>query len=113
MLLVQALNNILKYVSFIFPGTRCVFLACCIVFRLHAIARCFDMAARGWRRLALLHMLTILSTALIFFRQMDPENKPTREELKEEVLKVSKGLASLGGFNLVSKDVPTQQGSVW
>lgn len=33
--------------------------------------------------------------------QMDPENKPTREELKEEVLKVSKGLAGLGGFNLV------------
>lgn len=36
---------------------------------------------------------------------MDPENKPTREELKEEVLKVSKGLAGLGGFNLVSKDI--------
>lgn len=36
------------------------------------------------------------------FRQMDPENKPTRDELKEEVLKVSKGLAGLGGFNLVS-----------
>lgn len=33
---------------------------------------------------------------------MDPENKPTREELKEEVLKVSKGLVGLGGFNLVS-----------
>ncbi|CAM9938093.1 unnamed protein product, partial [Laminaria digitata] len=35
---------------------------------------------------------------------MDPENKPTREELKEEVLKVSKGLAGLGGFNLVMLD---------
>ena len=33
---------------------------------------------------------------------MDPENKPTREELKEEVLKVSKGLTGLGGFNPVS-----------
>lgn len=33
---------------------------------------------------------------------MDPENKPTREELKEEVLKVSKGLVGLAGFNLVS-----------
>lgn len=35
---------------------------------------------------------------------MDPENKPTREELKEEVLKVSKGLVGLGGFNLVMLD---------
>eukprot|EP00904_Undaria_pinnatifida_P010858 jgi/Undpi1/6902/HiC_scaffold_21.g09377.m1 len=35
---------------------------------------------------------------------MDPENKPTRDELKEEVLKVSKGLAGLGGFNLVMLD---------
>lgn len=33
---------------------------------------------------------------------MDPDNKPTREDLKEEVLKVSKGLVGLGGFNLVS-----------
>lgn len=33
---------------------------------------------------------------------MDPENKPTREELKDEVLNVAKGLAGLGGFNLVS-----------
>lgn len=38
----------------------------------------------------------------MFGVQMDPENKPTREELKEEVLKVSKGLVGLGGFNLVS-----------
>lgn len=37
-----------------------------------------------------------------FVLQMDPENKPTRDELKEEVLKVSKGLVGLGGFNLVS-----------
>lgn len=37
---------------------------------------------------------------------MDPENKPTREELKEEVLKVSKGLTGLGGFNLVSTERP-------
>lgn len=36
---------------------------------------------------------------------MDPENKPTRDELKEEVLKVSKGLVGLGGFNLVSARV--------
>ena len=33
---------------------------------------------------------------------MDPDNKPSREELKEEVLNVSKGLAGLPGFNLVS-----------
>lgn len=32
---------------------------------------------------------------------MDPDNKPTREELKDEVLKVAKGLVGLGGFNLV------------
>lgn len=41
-------------------------------------------------------------SVMIFVAQMDPENKPTREELKEEVLKVSKGLVGLGGFNLVS-----------
>eukprot|EP00903_Cladosiphon_okamuranus_P012770 g11938.t1 len=35
---------------------------------------------------------------------MDPENKPTREELKEEVLNISKGLVGLGGFNLVMLD---------
>ncbi|CAM9346134.1 unnamed protein product [Ectocarpus fasciculatus] len=35
---------------------------------------------------------------------MDPENKPTREELKDEVIKVSKGLVGLGGFNLVMLD---------
>ncbi|CAM9617584.1 unnamed protein product [Hapterophycus canaliculatus] len=35
---------------------------------------------------------------------MDPDNKPTREELKDEVLKVSKGLVGLGGFNLVMLD---------
>lgn len=40
--------------------------------------------------------------ASFFILQMDPENKPTRDELKEEVLKVSKGLVGLGGFNLVS-----------
>lgn len=33
--------------------------------------------------------------------QVDPENKPSREELKEEVLAVAKGLRGLGGFNLV------------
>ena len=41
-----------------------------------------------------------------FVLQMDPDNKPTREELKEEVLKVSKGLVGLGGFNLVSASCP-------
>ncbi|CBJ27091.1 Magnesium chelatase subunit D, putative chloroplast precursor [Ectocarpus siliculosus] len=35
---------------------------------------------------------------------MDPDNKPTREELKDEVIKVSKGLVGLGGFNLVMLD---------
>ncbi|CAM9767635.1 unnamed protein product [Ascophyllum nodosum] len=35
---------------------------------------------------------------------MDPDNKPSREELKEEVLNVSKGLAGLPGFNLVMLD---------
>lgn len=49
--------------------------------------------------LALADELTYFAHA---FRQMDPENKPTRDELKEEVLKVAKGLAGLGGFNLVS-----------
>lgn len=44
----------------------------------------------------------ILGLVFICAVQMDPENKPTREELKEEVLKVSKGLVGLGGFNLVS-----------
>lgn len=44
----------------------------------------------------------LLASVTIFVVQMDPENKPTREELKEEVLKVSKGLVGLGGFNLVS-----------
>lgn len=39
---------------------------------------------------------------VVFVMQMDPDNKPTREELKDEVLKVSKGLVGLGGFNLVS-----------
>ncbi|CAM9893026.1 unnamed protein product [Sphacelaria rigidula] len=34
----------------------------------------------------------------------DPDNKPTREELKEEVLNVAKGLRGLGGFNLVMLD---------
>lgn len=35
---------------------------------------------------------------------MDPDNKPTREELKEEVLGIAKGLRGLGGFNLVMLD---------
>ncbi|CAN0096729.1 unnamed protein product [Discosporangium mesarthrocarpum] len=36
--------------------------------------------------------------------EVDPESKPTREELKEEVIKVAKGLRGLGGFNLVMLD---------
>ncbi len=46
--------------------------------------------------------ITIVRASVIDWLQMDPDNKPTREELKEEVLKVSKGLIGLPGFNLVS-----------
>lgn len=46
--------------------------------------------------------IPVLVLVLYFRCQMDPDNKPTREELKDEVIKVSKGLVGLGGFNLVS-----------
>lgn len=46
-------------------------------------------------------MLVFICRGLYFRCQMDPDNKPTREELKDEVIKVSKGLVGLGGFNLV------------
>jgi magnesium chelatase subunit D len=36
--------------------------------------------------------------------EVDPENKPTRDELKEEVLNCAKGLRGIGGFNCVVLD---------
>lgn len=47
-------------------------------------------------------MATLMHCPLRARNQADPENKPTRDELKDEVLKVAKALRGLGGFNLVS-----------